>query len=126
MPPIQQKRRRPLRSSERWVKSRQPHMAIVNTRATAARPNNCINKSAIAAPGKPKRLLASALVAWEKLGSLTDQVASAIANNPQSAIRAIPEPSRRRRLMVSRNSSVNTVKLSIERSIIDMTPAVST
>ena len=38
---------------------------------------NCITRSAAIAPGAPRRLWMRALVAWLRLGSLTDQVSSA-------------------------------------------------
>ncbi len=54
-------------------------MAIGSTKAMAASPSNCINRSAAMAPGAPSMLRTAADVAWLKLGSRTDQVASAAA-----------------------------------------------
>ena len=80
--------RQRIRSSGRWVNSRQPQAAIGSRKAMVARPNSCIARSAAMAPGSPRRLRTGSLVAWLKLGSFTDQVASAAAaarDQPRSA-----------------------------------------
>ena len=82
--------------------SRQPQIATGSTSAIAARPKSCISRSAAMAPGAPSRLRTGALVAWLRLGSCTDQVASAsVASTASSDQReaasfAQPAPDRRR------------------------------
>src|SRR5215831_17326327 len=73
--------------------------------ATAAVPNSCISRSAVIAPGSPNRLWTGAEVAWVRLGSCTDQVASARPAVAANAISAKPAPSRRRRPISPRQSS---------------------
>ena len=89
--------RQRMRSSRRWVNSRQPQAAIGTMMARVARPNSWVARSAAIAPGAPRRLRTGALVAWLKLGSFTDQVASAAAAPQASATSASPASSRRRR-----------------------------
>src|SRR6202171_6131114 len=66
-----------IHTSGRWVKRRQTQTAIGNTKTTAARPANCIKKSAKTAPERPRRLRVGPSVARLKLGSSADQLASA-------------------------------------------------
>ena len=58
---------------------------------------NCITRSAAIAPGAPRRLWIWALVAWLRLGSLTDQVSSAKVRlaTPASATRPAISAARR-------------------------------
>ena len=104
-PAIQAATRQPIRSSRRCVNSRQPQNAGRHDHAMVARPNSCMARSAAIAPGAPSRLRTARRVAWLKLGSLTDQVASAAAAVPTAAISARPTSSRRRRCTAARKSS---------------------
>src|SRR5215813_7044703 len=78
-PTIQAAIRQGRRSRIRWVNKRQPQNAGGRIIAMVATPKSCIARSAAIAPVAPKRLRTGELVAWLKLGSLTDQVASAAA-----------------------------------------------
>ncbi len=80
------------RSKRRRLISRQPQVPTGITTVKAARPKSCIARSAKIAPGTPMTLVTGALVAWLRLGSFTDQVASApvastaepISSNPSA------------------------------------------
>src|SRR5271157_5448843 len=66
---------------------------------------NCITKSAAIAPGAPRRLWMRALVAWLRLGSLTDQVKSARQRQATPASAPKPAISAARRFGKSRTEA---------------------
>src|SRR2546421_487181 len=76
-PASQNARRIHSRSNGRWVAMRQPQTATGSTNTVAARPNNCIRRSAPMAPGVPRKLRTGPSMAWLSDGSCTDQAASA-------------------------------------------------
>ena len=119
-PRIQSSTRRLSRQSARWVRSRQPQIAIGSTIAIAAMPNSCISRSAPTAPGMPSKLRIGALVAWLSDGSLTDQVVSASPKPSASRISAMPPNSRSRRLSCSRSESDRRPRPSRPRSMARM------
>src|SRR5437763_4411067 len=93
------------RSNGRWVAMRQPQTATGSTNTVAARPNNCIRRSAPMAPGVPRKLRTGPSMAWLSDGSCTDQVASATAISADNVINATPPLSEMRRRIISRRSS---------------------
>ena len=70
-----------IRPNGRCVSRRQPQIAIGSTSTIEARPKSWIDRSATIAPVRPSRLRTDASVAWLRLGSCTDQVASASGQN---------------------------------------------
>ncbi len=107
--------RRTSRSSARCVTRRQPQIATGRMSATVATPSSCIMRSAATAPETPSRLRTGALVAWLRLGSCTDQVASAMAARTDTAISTKPAASYRRRRAAARNSSGRSERSNVRR-----------
>jgi hypothetical protein len=64
------------------------------------------------APGRPSRLRTGLTVAWLKLGSCTDQLASAAPSSIALTSKATPAISRRRRRTMSRSPSDRKLRLS--------------
>ena len=83
----------------------QPQTAIGVRSSTDASPKSCIARSATIAPGRPRRLRTAASVALLRLGSSTDQVASAVVTTPAKPIRPSPRSSAARRSRKARNAS---------------------
>jgi hypothetical protein len=79
MPTSHSSSRRRSRAIGRLAVRRQPSTATGIKSASAPSPTNCMTRSAATAPGVPSRFWAGRLVAWLKLGSLTDHVAKASA-----------------------------------------------
>ena len=104
-PPIHSASRRCRRRTLRERRSCQPQTAIGVRSSTDASPKSCIARSATIAPGSPRRLRTVASVALLRLGSSTDQVASAVVTTPARPIRPSPQSSAARRLRKARNAS---------------------
>ncbi|GJD98081.1 hypothetical protein OCOJLMKI_5320 [Methylobacterium iners] len=76
-PMTQSAMRRPPRGNSRVRISCTPQKAGGRAKASAPSPRSCIARSETMAPGTPSTLWAGCRVAWLRLGSSIDQVASA-------------------------------------------------
>ena len=97
-----------------------PRSRAADTSAIAASPNSCISRSATIAPPRPSTLRTGALVAWLRLGSCTDQVASASASRTASPDQREADSSRSRRCSASRSASGRKSGSAMPRSMAGM------